>query len=55
MPYHIINKEGRFCIAKSGSDTPIKGGCHSWRAEAQAHLTALNINVVKREAKEKGK
>lgn len=51
MPYHLVTSGGRYCVAHSGSQTPIKGGCHDTRPEAKAHLTALNINVT---LKEKG-
>ena len=45
MPWHIVKKEGQYCVAKSGSQNPIKGGCHSKQAEAQAHMAALYANV----------
>lgn len=49
MSYHIVRSGDRYCVAKSGSQKPIKGGCHATRPKAQAHLTALNINVTLRE------
>jgi len=46
MPYEIIgNAEGcdGFAVVKEGSMIPVEGGCHETEAEAQDHLTALNI------------
>jgi len=46
MPYEIIkNAEGcdGFAVVKEGSMMPVEGGCHASEAEAQDHLTALNI------------
>lgn len=49
MPYHMVRSGDRYCVAHSGSQNPIKGGCHATRAEAKAHLIALNINVTQKE------
>lgn len=46
MPYEIKNDaEGcdGFAVVKTEGGTIVPGGCHSTQAEAQAHLTALNI------------
>jgi len=41
MPWYVHEKEGQFCVCKKGSDTPIKGGCHSDKADAVKHMQAL--------------
>jgi len=41
MPWHIIESDGKYCVAKEDSDTPIKGGCHAERGDALKHLRAL--------------
>jgi len=41
MPWHIINQDGKYCVAKEGSDTPISGGCHANRSDAVKHMKAL--------------
>ena len=46
MPYEIKqNIEGcdGFAVVKSENDEIVPGGCHSTQAEAQSHLTALNL------------
>jgi len=41
MPYHIIQQDGRFCVAKEGEDTPMEGGCHDNEQDAKDHMAAL--------------
>jgi len=44
MPWDVREKEGEFCVFKKGGDTPIKGGCHTSRADAVKHMQALYAN-----------
>lgn len=41
MPWVVREKDGKHCVCKQGSDTPISGGCHGTRGEAVKHLRAL--------------
>lgn len=41
MPWKIQESEGNYCLVKEGSTTPVKGGCHGTREEAQKHQAAL--------------
>jgi hypothetical protein len=47
MPYRIVERNDEFCVVKidDGSDGET-ADCHGTEPEAQAQLTALNINVV---------
>lgn len=54
MPYRIREIEGEYCVVKieaDDSDGDVEG-CHATREEAEAQLTALNINVVAEEEDE---
>lgn len=45
MPYDIIKKEdGKYHVIKQG-DGDVPGGEHETRAEAEAHMKALYVNV----------
>lgn len=44
MPYDIRTYNGKHCIFKEGDSTPIEGGCHSTRPEAENHRKALYAN-----------
>lgn len=41
MPWEVKEQDGKHCVCKKGSDTPIKGGCHSERDDALKHMRAL--------------
>lgn len=45
MPWSVKSHEGKFCIFKEGSDTPISGGCHATKEEADKHRKALYANM----------
>lgn len=45
MPYTVKQNDGKWCVYKKGSSSPIKGGCHGSKTEAVKHMQALNINV----------
>lgn len=48
MPYHIISKGGRFCVAKEGESDPLgEGACHATKAEARKQLAAILISEEK--------
>src|SRR3990172_4613715 len=44
MPYHLMTKDGKTCVAKEGEDMPIPGGCHDTEEEARKHMAALYAN-----------
>jgi hypothetical protein len=44
MPFSIVTRDGEFCVIKT--ETEEVSGCHETREEAEAQLTALNINVT---------
>lgn len=44
MPWEVREHNGKQCVFKIGSDTPIKGGCHDDRADAIKHVRALYAN-----------
>lgn len=44
MPWHLIERDGRFCVAKEGETEPIPGGCHDSRDQAESQLAALYAN-----------
>lgn len=50
MPYALEKRDDEFCVVKEETGEPVDGGCHPTKDEAEAHLTALRINV---EAEEK--
>ena len=41
MPYHIIESDGKYCVAKQGEDMPMPGACHPSRPEAEAQMAAM--------------
>lgn len=47
MPYILGRRDSQYCVLLEESGQPVKGGCHSDRAEALRHLQALNINTDK--------
>jgi len=51
MPYRIRERDGEYCVVKINPDDSDgeTEGCHETREEAEAQLTALNINVVAEE------
>lgn len=40
-PWDVREDDGKFCVYKKGSDTPVAGGCHGSRADAVKHQRAL--------------
>lgn len=48
MPYDIDERDGEFCVIKTSDGSVEK--CHASKEDAEAHLTALRINVEKTEA-----
>lgn len=51
MPYRIRQRDNEYCVVKINADDSDgeSQGCHETREEAEAQLTALNINVVAEE------
>src|SRR5574342_426969 len=47
MPWEIKHEDGKYCVHKQGSDTPVPGGCHEDRADAIKHMRALYANEPK--------
>lgn len=47
MPWQIIEKNGKYCVAKEASSSVIPGGCHDSREEAEDHLQALYASEPK--------
>lgn len=45
MPYVVKKQNSQYCVFKKGSSSPIKGGCHKTKGDADKHRDALNINV----------
>lgn len=41
MPWSVNKREGKFCVVKEGESSPIKGGCHPSKEEANKHMRAL--------------
>lgn len=41
MPWEIRKRGSQYCVHKKGSSSPIRGGCHSSRADAVKHQKAL--------------
>jgi hypothetical protein len=41
MPYSVRRREGKHCVYKQGSSTPVPGGCHPSREAAIRHMRAL--------------
>lgn len=50
MPWHLVTRGGKHCVAKEGSDEPIAGGCHDTKEEAARHMAALYKNYKDAEA-----
>lgn len=44
MPWEVKQNDGRYCVYKTGSDTPVPGGCHDTKAAAIKHQRALYAN-----------
>ncbi|MHA1942360.1 MAG: hypothetical protein ACW97P_11675 [Candidatus Hodarchaeales archaeon] len=51
MPFSIVTRDGEFCVIKT--ETEEVSGCHETREEAEAQLTALNINVTAEEGRKR--
>lgn len=47
MPWQIRKRKDKYCVCKAGEDTPIPGGCHDTRLEAEDQLAALYANATK--------
>lgn len=52
MPYTMAKTNGQDCperkpwvVLNADTGKPVPGGCHETRAEAQAHMAALQSNV----------
>lgn len=41
MPWKARKRGMKWCVYKEGENTPVAGGCHGTRAEADAHVRAL--------------
>ncbi len=41
MPWEVKKQSGKFCVVKKGESSPIAGGCHPTRAEANKQIAAL--------------
>lgn len=41
MPWSVKESDGRYCVYKKGSSTPVPGGCHDTKEEAERHRRAL--------------
>ena len=41
MPYEIKERDENFCVFKEGEESPVPGGCHDTRGQAEAHMAAL--------------
>src|SRR5580765_379179 len=54
MPWEVKKKGSQYCVYKKGSSSPIKGGCHGTKAEAEAHNRALYANTDDASAKLSG-
>lgn len=50
MPYKL-SEDGKTVVKKGGGKVP--GGKHETKKEARDHLTALNLNVTKKEKRKK--
>ncbi len=44
MPWSIQQRDGKYCVIKQGSSSPVPGGCHATRAKALRHQRALYAN-----------
>ncbi len=41
MPWNVKQMNGRYCVVKVGSTSPVPGGCHDTKAQARDHQKAL--------------
>jgi len=45
MPWEIVQRDGKYCVAKTPEGTVVPGGCHPTKAKATDHMRALYANV----------
>jgi hypothetical protein len=45
MPWTVKKNGSQYCVYKKGASSPIPGGCHDTKKEAEAHKRALYANT----------